>query len=152
MCETPQQTVVMIEGRRSTLEPATRSGVRADLRPLRHLWAVAAYRVYRRWYWYRATELRVTSPPPAFTVGIFWGIGWGITASHWGWAAPVWHRAGSSIHITTTNNYFLNRPRYRDQWHDGGGTFARASQGCGVSRPRSARSLPRDKQCGDTSA
>jgi hypothetical protein len=115
---TPQQTVVN-QGSEIYIQPAQPEVVYVpvyDPYVIYGPWWVPAY---RPWYWYPPPMYGYPPPPPAFTVGIFWGIGWGITASHWGWAAPVWHRGGSSIHITTTNNYFLNRPRYRDQWHEG---------------------------------
>ena len=115
---TPQQTVVN-QGSEIYIQPAQPEVVYVpvyDPYVIYGPWWVPAY---RPWYWYPPPMYGYPPPPPAFTIGIFWGIGWGITASHWGWARPVWHQGGSSIHITTTNNYFLNRPRYRDQWHDG---------------------------------
>ena len=118
LASTPQQTVVN-QGSQIYIEPAQPEVVYVpvyDPYVIYGPWWVPAY---RPWYWYPPPMYGYPPPPPAFTVGIFWGFGWGITATHWGWARPVWHRDSGSIHITTTNNYFLNRPRYRDQWHDG---------------------------------
>ena len=120
LASTPQQTVVN-QGSEIYIEPAQPQVVYVpvyDPYVIYGPWWVPAY---RPWYWYPPPYYGYPPLPPgaAIGVGIFWGIGWGVTVSHWGWATPVWHRGGSSIHITTTNNYFLNRPRYRDEWHDG---------------------------------
>ena len=119
LATTPQQTVVD-QGQTIYIEPAQPDVVYVpvyDPYVVYGPWWVPAY---RPWFWYPPPIYGYPPRPPGVSIGIFWGIGWGITASHWGWAMPVWHRGGSSIHITITrNNDFLNRPRYRNDWRDG---------------------------------
>jgi hypothetical protein len=83
LASTPQQTVVN-QGRRFTSSLRNPSGYVPVYDP---------YVIYGPW-WYLvsavvlvpATDVRLP-PSASLTIGIFSRIGWGITASHWGWAA-----------------------------------------------------------------
>jgi hypothetical protein len=116
---TTQQQTVVNQGQEIYIEPAQPEVVYVpvyDPYVIYGPWWVPAY---RPWYWYPPPIYGYPPRPPGVSIGVVWGVGWGITAAHWGWAAPAWRRGGSSIHITTTNNIFLNRPQYRNDWRDG---------------------------------
>jgi len=81
LVSTPQQTVVN-QGPEIYIEPAQPQVVYVpvyDPYVIYGPWWVPAY---RPWYWYPPPMYGYPPPPPAFTIGIFWGIGWGITATH----------------------------------------------------------------------
>ena len=76
-------------------------------------WAPA----YRPWYWYPPPVYGYPPLGPAFGVGIVWGTAWAVSYNHWGWARPNWH--GGTINVNVSNNYFFNRPQYRDRYQGG---------------------------------
>src|SRR5438876_808081 len=76
-------------------------------------WALA----YRPWYWYPPPVYGYPPLGPAFGVGIVWGTAWAVSYNHWGWARPNWH--GGTINVNVSNNYFFNRPQYRDRYQGG---------------------------------
>jgi len=76
-------------------------------------WAPA----YQPWFWYPPAVYGYPPLGPAFGVGIVWGAAWAVSYNHWGWCHPNWH--GGSINVNVTNNYFFNRPQYRDRYAGG---------------------------------
>jgi len=82
-------------------------------------WAPA----YVPWYWYPPTIWGYPPAPPnwGFTAGFFWGAAWAINRSYWGWARPNWH--SGNININVHNNFWANRPQYRERYPNGTGNW-----------------------------
>ena len=84
-------------------------------------WAPA----YQPWYWYPPAIWGYPPAPPwwGFTAGFFWGSGWAVHRSYWGWARPNWR--GNNVHISVNNNnyYWASRPQYRSRYPNGSGNW-----------------------------
>ncbi len=87
-------------------------------------WAPA----YRPWYWYPPPIWGYPPAPPSwgFTAGFFWGSAWAVNYNNWGWARPNWGR--NNINININNNYWFNRPQYRDRYPGGSGNWSHAPE------------------------
>lgn len=114
-----EQQRVIVQDRAIVIEPAQPQVVYVPVyNPLviyGPWWAPA----YRPWFWYPPPIYGYPPLASAFGVGIVWGAAWAVSFNHWGWCHPNWH--GGSINVNVTNNYFFNRPQYRDRY--AGGTW-----------------------------
>jgi hypothetical protein len=82
-------------------------------------------RRYVPWYWYPPA---IWGYPPApawwgYRAGYYWGSGWAVHTSYWGWARPNWATNNVNVNINVNNNYWASRPQYRDRYPNGTGTW-----------------------------
>ena len=85
-------------------------------------WAPA----YRPWYWYPPPIWGYPPVPPGwgYATGFYWGSGWAVNRNYWGWARPNWNSNNINININYNNNYWANRPQYRDRYPNGNGNWS----------------------------
>ena len=84
-------------------------------------WAPA----YRPWYWYPPAIWGYPPAPPSwgYAAGFYWGSGWAVHRSYWGWARPNWASNNVNVHINVNNNYWASRPQYRERYPNGTGSW-----------------------------
>ena len=123
--QSTEQQRVYVQDRNIIIEPAQPQYVYVPVyNPLviyGPWWAPA----YRPWYWYPPPIWGYPPAPPWWGVraGFFWGSGWVVHRSYWGWARPNWTRNNVNININVNNNYWASRPQYRDRYPNGSGTW-----------------------------
>jgi len=85
-------------------------------------WAPA----YRPWYWYPPAIWGYPPAPPSwgYAAGFYWGSGWAVHRSYWGWARPNWASNNVNVHINVNNNYWASRPQYRERYPNGTGSWS----------------------------
>ena len=124
---TEQQTVV-VQDRNIIIEPAQPEYVYVPVYNPTVIYGPWWAPDYLPWYWY-PPPIWGYAPAPSwwgYTAGFSWGTAWAIGYNNWGWARPNWYN--HSVNINVGNNYWLNRPQYRERYPGGGGNWSHSPE------------------------
>jgi hypothetical protein len=123
--QSTEQQRVYVQERHIIIEPAQPQYVYVPVYNPTVIYGTWWAPAYVPWYWYPPA---IWGYPPApawwgYRAGYYWGSGWAVHTSYWGWARPNWATNNVNVNININNNYWASRPQYRDRYPNGTGTW-----------------------------